>query len=323
MMLKETFSQCFEIAYDIPKAIQYEDFWVYHYTSPDGFMNIIQNNGKAKLWFTQYDSLNDVNERKTFEEFFKEYCEQKKKEKAFSSTFISHINSLSGSDVCGITCWTDERLLLEDGTESPVVHARQAECDTYLCCFSSDSDSLAMWNYYSKTGYYEGYNICLETSALKSNSGFGKGYSMKLVKVVYEDDEKEKILDQLLVPLAELFNKEDETGRTNILRAIQSAIDNLQFSFKNQCFSHEKEVRAILRVPRVNKDNEKIFERKYRQKNGFIIPYVEFQLKAGAVNGVTMAPLNREAVALKNTQDYLQSCGHNVKVTASQIPIRF
>ncbi len=93
---------------------------------------------------------------------------------------------------------------------------------------------------------------------------------MKLVKVVYEDDEKEKILHQLLVPLAELFNKEDETGRTNILRAIQSAIDNLQFSFKNQCFSHEKEIRAALRVPRENKENEKIFERKYRQKNGFI-----------------------------------------------------
>ena len=79
----------------------------------------------------------------------------------------------------------------------------------------------------------------------------------------------------------------------------------------------------MLRVPRENKENEKIFERKYRQKNGFIIPYVEFQLKAGAVKGVTMAPLNREAVALKNTQDYLQSCGHNAKVTASQIPIRY
>lgn len=323
MLFDETFSKCFELSNDIPKAIQYEGFWVYHYTSPDGFMNIIQDEGKAKLWFTQYDSLNDMNERKAFEEFFKEYCGRKKKEKAFSSAFIAHINSLSGSDVCGITRWTDERLLLEDGTESPVVHARQAECDTYLCCFSSDSDSLAMWNYYSKTGHYEGYNICLETSALKSNSGFGKGYSMKLVKVVYEDDEKEKILDQLLVPLAELFNKEDETGRTNILRAIQSAIDNLQFSFKNQCFSHEKEIRAVLRVPRENKENEKIFERKYRQKNGFIIPYVEFQLKAGAVKGVTMAPLNREAVALKNTQDYLQSCGHNAKVTASQIPIRY
>ena len=323
MLFDETFSKCFELSNDIPKAIQYEDFWVYHYTSPDGFMNIIQNNGKAKLWFTQYDSLNDVNERKAFEEFFKEYCEQKKKKKAFPAAFISSVASMSGSDVCGITRWTDERLLLEDGTESPVVHARQAECDTYLCCFSSDPDSLAMWNYYSKTGHYEGYNICLVADSLESNSGFGKGYSLRLVKVVYDDDEKEKILDQLLVPLAELFSKEDDQGRKSILRSVQSAVDNLQFSFKNQCFAHEKEVRAILRVPRVNKDNEKIFERKYRQKNGFIIPYIEFPLRSGVVRGVTMAPLICEDVALKNAQAFLESRGHAVKVMASQIPIRF
>lgn len=323
MLLDETFSKCFELSNDIPKAIQYDGFWVYHYTSPEGFMNIIQDKGQAKLWFTQYDSLNDINERKAFEEFFKEYCGRKKKEKAFPAVFISRITPMSGSDVCGITRWTDERLLLEDGTESPVVHARQAECDTYLCCFSSDPDSLAMWNYYSKTGHYEGYNVCLEADSLESNSGFGKGYSLRLVKVVYEDDEKEKILDQLLKPLAKLFSKEDEHGRKNILSTVQSTINHLQFSFKNQCFAHEKEVRAILRVPRVNKDNEKIFERKFRQKNGLIIPYIEFPLRSGVVQGATMAPLIREEVALKNAQDFLESRGHIVKVMASQIPIRF
>lgn len=220
---------------------------------------------------------------------------------------------MSGSDVCGISRWIDEQLLLEDGTKTPVVHARQAECDTYLCCFSSDPDSLAMWNYYSKIGHYEGYNICLEAAALESNSGFGKGYSMKMVKVVYEDEEKEEILDQLLVPLAELFSKEDEQGRKNILRTIQSAMDNLQFSFKSQCFDHEKEIRAILRVPRDYKGNEKVFERNYRQKNGFIIPYIEFPLQSGVVKGATIAPLIREEVALKNAQDFLQSRGHAVK----------
>ncbi len=323
MLFDETFSKCFELSNDIPKEIQYDGFWAYHYTSPEGFMNIIQDNGKAKLWFTQYDSLNDMNERKAFEEFFKEYCEQKKKEKSFPAAFISAISTMSGSDICGISRWTDERLLLDDGSESPVVHARQAECDTYLCCFSSDSDSLAMWNYYSKTGHYEGYNIGLAVNTLKSNSGFGKGYSLKLIKVVYEAGEKEKILDQIFVSLADSFKKEDDHGRKSILRSVQSAIDNLQFSFKNPCFAHEKEVRAVLRVPKENKENEKIFERKFRQKNGFIIPYVEFPLKSGAVTEVTMAPLNREAVALKNTQDYLRSRGHNAKVTVSQIPIRY
>lgn len=323
MLFKEMSSKCCEVTNGISKSIQYDGFWVYHYTSPDGFMNIIQPNGEAKLWFTQYDSLNDTNERKAFEEFFKEYCQRKKREKTFSAAFISSIISMSGSDLCGISHWTNERLLLEDGTKSRVVHARQAECDTYLCCFSSDPDSLAMWNYYSKTSSYEGYNIWLEADVLESNSGFGKGYSLKLVKVVYEDDEKERILDQLLLPLSELFNKEDEQGRKSILSAIQGAFDNLQFVFKNQCFAHEKEVRAILRVPRVNEDNEKVFERKYRQKNGFIIPYVEFPLRHGVVRGATMAPLIREDVALRNVQAFLESRGHTVKVTVSQIPIRF
>lgn len=40
--------------------------------------------------------------------------------------------------------------------------------------------------------------------------------------------------------------------------------------FKSSCFKHEEEVRAILTVP---KSNQK-FEVKYREKNGYIIPYI-------------------------------------------------
>ena len=47
---------------------------VYHYTSPDGMLGILHPGGKAKLWFTRYDSLNDINERKEIVSFLDGCC---------------------------------------------------------------------------------------------------------------------------------------------------------------------------------------------------------------------------------------------------------
>ena len=57
---------------DVPEHI------VYHYTSPEGFLNILHgSNNNTNLWFTRYDSLNDTSERKDIFEYLCDYCERK------------------------------------------------------------------------------------------------------------------------------------------------------------------------------------------------------------------------------------------------------
>ena len=179
-------------------SVPVDNYYLYHYTSPDGFMGIIQPEGKAKLWFTQYDSLNDASERVAFEDYYKEYCSRKKCKHIFSDAFFTAINSLKGSDFCGITNRTNEFSIWDDGKKVPITHARNAICNTYLCCFSTDEDSLAMWNYYSKSGKYEGYNIGFLTDTLQTIGSFEKGYYIELIKVIYSDLKKEQILDELI-----------------------------------------------------------------------------------------------------------------------------
>lgn len=284
-------------------------------------MNIIQPGGRIKLWFTQYDSLNDKTERAEFFNFLKRYCLRREDAGKFSSAFCERIANLKGSDRCIISLrdadWTNS-----DGQKVPTTHVKAMECDTYLCCFSTESDSLAMWNYYSKSDWYEGYSI----EFFNNDYTFGcfeKGYSLTVQKVLYSETEKTTLLDEILIPFAQVYEKVTDEYKEKIISFIQSEINQLQFAFKSSCFEHEKEVRAILRVPKNGFDDCQRFERRYRTNKGIIIPYVELDIAESSIGRITIAPLLESNIAKKNAEDFLSSRGHNVFVETSRVPIRF
>ena len=74
-------------------------------------------------------------------------------------------------------------------------HYSSHEVDAYLCCFSLDSDSLPMWNYYVKGNVYQGYN--LEISNRFIHDIRASEPLVERYKVIYDDKEKQQKIQKI------------------------------------------------------------------------------------------------------------------------------
>lgn len=282
--------------------------YIYHYTTPDGFLSIT-NSFDTKLWFTKYDSLNDINERLDIIEYLEKYISCKEQENVFEHEFVTKIRTLKPNDEIFGASGTDENTFFHQ------------DSDTYVCCFSQENDLLPMWNYYSKSNRYEGYCIGFSVNMLEK---FKLGYEFKIYNVCYSDVEKDNILDKVFIPASKIYSESTEEDKDMILRILQSYINEYQFLFKNEKFKHEKEVRAILRVAKDFSEDEEVSLKKYRNNNGYIIPYREVSFSNKSIYSVTVPPLLEKELAVNNMKEYLCTKNmSNVKVLCSNVPIRF
>lgn len=297
---------------------------VYHYTSPEGLMGIFHDK-VPKLYFSQYDSLNDYKERYDIVDFLHGYCDFLLKDGKMSSLLNNAIKNIELSDKFLISRNVKEPLQLENGKViDNLTSMDDEECYTYICSFSLEEDLLPMWRMYSKTDHYEGFSLGISASAFDHLSCYEKGYRIELKKTIYSDRDKTELLSELLLPMCEHYDDATETEKTLWLRFIKQFIHKNQFTFKNKAFEYEKEIRAILQIPKdENNKFENISERKYRQKNGIIIPYVEYQLPYNAVRTINLAPSIKEDIAQNNLADFLSSKGYkSISIVPSGIPIR-
>ncbi len=293
---------------------------IYHYTSTDGLLGIIQRDGRLKLWFTRYDSLNDRTERKEFLEQLYSYCDQKLEEGSFSEEFYQIIKNIDFSDRRNIATYKDETFIIDGREYTGLIESRPRDCDTYLCCFSEDKDSLAMWNYYTKSNQYSGYSIGVFSDQL---ADVIDECSIQLKRVIYDDNIKKNILDKLLIPCAKEYPSKDKHIQQGMIRFIKVKLEEFQYVFKNSCFAHEKEIRAILYVPRDFKGNDVVSSKFYRNNNGIITPYVELTREL-VVTDLVVGPLTEIEVAQRNLKEFLTDSGQNgVKIIESKVPIRF
>lgn len=309
----------------IEKYCDAEVYTVYHYTSPEGLLGIFPENKDPKLWFTKYDSLNDTSERTNIIDYLSGYCDRRAREGKISLIFAEAIKSIQLSDYILITLPGKKPIELKNnGIVDDWTELKNVPCDAYLCCFSKKSDLLPMWNYYSKSQHYEGYSVGFLSSVFDRSLSFEKGYSIELKKVLYEDNEKDDLLDRIILPFSNLFT-ESVSDRDDITQIIQAKINELQFVFKKECFRHEEEIRAILYIPQQPLlIDETEFSVKYRNSHGYIVPYVEYPVMKDAVVRITVAPLLQADLAIKNLSEMLQKRGcNNVKIKSSDVPIRF
>ncbi|MBQ8860662.1 MAG: DUF2971 domain-containing protein [Ruminococcus sp.] len=304
-----------------------DDLIVYHYTSTDGLLGILENNGSPKisLRFTQYDSLNDTKERQDIKDTLVEYCVIQSKKKLISTELVEKIRSIKLNDKITILKKTGESLEVNDGEKVEVKElVDNAESFTYLCCFSTNRDSLAMWNYYTKSNNYEGYSLGLAVDDIKISKWDYKPYHIEVMKVIYDKQDKFDLFEEYLLPILLEYDKCSQEDRVDILNIITILMNSVQFIFKNEHFKHEQEVRAILRVPKEFCSDEKISKRKYRGSNGYIVPYVELYLDKSALVNVTTAPLFEQDLAINNLSSMLNERGYpKVIIEPSSVPIRF
>ena len=306
-----------EGSWDIEQSLLPRKHTIYHYTSPGGLLGILKDGGEPNLFFTQYDSLNDISERDHAVELIHSVCKKCLKNKIFDQSFYELV----------IDCIQPQKILFAQpsakhpGTIKPSWH----EYDTYICSFSENEDSLPMWNYYSKSHHYEGYNLgfYIEHELLDLLNG----YKLKVARVIYSDQDKEKLIKNMLVAIAKKMETEErETGKSWLMSWLSDSINDLVFACKKSCFAHEEEVRMILRVPQDYRNTGigRVSKRLHRDNNGFIIPYVEYTFAKGMVYEIHIAPLLNSKVAKQNVDDLLKQRGYpSVPVIPSEIPIRF
>ena len=307
---------------------------LYHYTSPSAVRGILCNpnnrHNSALLHFTRFDSLNDRDEQQDIVKFKNKYCREKLELKTFSQSFCDMLNGVTTSNkkMIKIDKNTDETITINEKQYVNDLEFKYLECDVYLCCFSQEDDLLPMWNYYSKSNHYEGYCIGINNKSLQELKFQGNGFGLDVYRVIYSDEEKKKIFDDFLCPLVTLYDNGTPEERRQIKEQIVIFLSDYQYLFKNKAFEHEKEIRAILYVPRgaslKDSKNEYISDVQYRDSHGYIVPYIAFTCPENCVVSVKIAPLLEEELAKRNLSEYLAHMGYEgIDVDSSSIPIRF
>ena len=147
---------------------------------------------------------------------------------------------------------------------------------------------------------------------------------MELVKVIYDEHKKMELIDGVLSPIMSLYDTANTKDKESLLSIVKVMIRDFQFTFKNKSFSYEEEIRAVLHIPKtLTSGIEQISERKYRQSNGLIVPYVIYRMDAVSAKTVTIAPTIKEEIAINNLKDYLCSKELNhIDIITSDIPLR-
>jgi len=284
---------------------------MYHYTTPEGLINILKQN-EIFLWFTKYDCLNDTSEGIEMMTHYQAACNQLKKEQSMddkTKLFYDYILNIKPSN----------KQMIHFQLGPNLTGTKWLECDAYICCFSEEHNSLDLWRYYSKNKHYEGYSIGFKYDIFENYCKIkNKKYKFEKIRVIYDNFKKEAYYKKIINKCYELY----ESGI--LLRKIGyilvDVLSKTQLIFKHECFASEKEIRAILYVPKENSD----YDIKYRTKNGFIIPYIEEKFDKKHLSDITIGPLINDEIAKNNLEQYLNSNGYKkIEVKNSKLPIRF
>ena len=287
---------------------------IFHYTSPQGFQSILFGDRlDTVLWASRYDCLNDSSEGSVAEEVFKETVQELFEQQTINEEQYKLFSSVK----------TAKTILIYREINGDLKFER-VECDRYICSFSKDKDSLAMWNYYTKGNRYEGFNIGFHSQHLKQELEdyfIGTNVSLNVYPVIYKKSEQKELIKTTLLIIKDLYSKEESLRIKSIL---SSRLVDWGLIFKKEYFEHEKEVRIIINVSK----KETRIPIQYRINSGYVIPYIQLKLEKYNVSYVTLGPLQYEERNLKHQvgvmKEMLKSTGYNLaNVDYSKIPIRY
>lgn len=208
---------------------------LYQYTDLSALMGIMKNN---ELWATHWRYLND--------------------EQEFKGAFAI-LNDCISKNLDNLTMKNDTKDYLQylKNIFNPKMDISNYY-DVGLCSFSEDGDLLSQWRGYGKK--YKSVSIGFDTSEII----YGKNTSLLLCKVVYKDDEKEKLFNALI----QYINTLSFTGKDYLGFHIAFCI--LLLSCKDFCWNEEKEWRLLM-IP-----TEK-YELDFRIGEYCLVPYYKLK----------------------------------------------
>ena len=200
----------------------------------------------------------------------------------------------------------------------------------FVASFSKESDSLPMWNYYSKNHKYEGFAIGLSHRpymSVMSGSTIPDNIRVEVVPVVYDDQVQKMMVASFI---KDILDGDESDDISNSCAWIQFFLGRWSSVFKAHEFKHENEVRIIVDIPYSIRNGARCYEypMKFRYSNGLLIPYVDLHIQKRMLESVTVGPINcdekgkiEQATVLK---DFLCSRGcWNSRTDYSKANVRF
>ncbi|WP_130863337.1 DUF2971 domain-containing protein [Bacilliculturomica massiliensis] len=260
---------------------------IYHYTSAEGFHNIISN---RQFFLTDVAFLNDSTEMANIINIFHDVLEDLTDGQKLPADFAQVLEPLLDVDDFGYLLF---------GSEEPDFLRH------FVLACSYEKDSLNLWNYY--TGGQEndgGYNIAFAKDALidsftRLNAAcYGEDMMLSHGRIIYDEQEKRHIIAQYLVGISAVWSAAGTEQKKLLLAAAKSTMEWLSIFYKHECFEGEQEYRVVLSLP-----NEKLpsylksrcggKERLYKIRftNNMFTPYVKLDFCPEDIKGVCMSPL--------------------------------
>lgn len=273
-----------------------EDALIYHYTSPSGLKSILQN---KTLWVSDFAFLNDKSENRYLYEVLGKTLKKPKPSLKLNADFL-----------CELTTILNHRT-----NNIPYNYYR------YICSFSSNPDSLSLWNYYTKTATGAGYNIGFDLKLLLSNISPSPEKELKCSKVLYEPTEQIDLLEKAVVG----YNSAYESAPTaeekcQVLSELKSCLDILSAYIKHPAFINEEEVRICITQKR---DASIPRDADYREANGIMVPYLSLNFPTDAVKCINVSPTNEKELSIHGISSMLMDFGYSAaNVRPSEIPLR-
>lgn len=160
----------------------------------------------------------------------------------------------------------------------------------YVACFCTNSDLLSQWRAYGADG--EGISISLDGQELSHICHLYKDVgTFILAPVVYEDDDKNKLVDKVLE-----IGRAVSTSEKTQARIISFALTVFAATFKSPLFAEEAEWRLIF-VPTTLDDEPNVAEIHFRARRDLLVPFVKLRSIGDALGDVrfkmTKLPIRR------------------------------
>lgn len=265
----------------------------YHYTSQEGACGILSQT--PSFWFTQYDCLNDDKECLDIMEVLKQYLAQRRQGIEFSSDFKDIVLSLA----------PDHKNLFSQPVDLPghyVAHYDILECQTYICSFSTNSNSSHLWENYANSG------CCLTVGcSVFEHKTLNKGYRINTTRVIYDLAEKFELFDRIILEFYKIYVTANAATRNDIINNIRWFINDFRYIFKRERYKKEEEVRVVVTIPNSPFKVRSPYERKVRNGN---IPYIVVPVSPYYFYELKMSSNIEGTLAHAKISDRIRKQGH-------------
>ncbi|EIJ82183.1 hypothetical protein PB1_04585 [Bacillus methanolicus PB1] len=284
---------------------------LYHYTSLDRFMGMIESNN---LWMSKGNFLNDSSELIYIEKVANDTINK------LENRIIEKYGN-SGTDAI---IRNDFIKQLKVAIGKFIHDITIDDFEVYVLSLTQNQDSLTLWYHYSKG---DGYNIGFSTEALIDRMNEVKKrieheFNIFYGKVFYDKDQQEKMLMEALIRSFDcVYQFKDrfsfEEMAENLYHHFFLVITSFSIFFKHESFRNEEEYRIALTRRRDRKQETEVL---FRARNGIVIPYIQIHfVEKLPVRHVTIGPKNNIAIAKNGVEYYLRNKGYNLdEITVSK-----